>query len=687
MAFIEHFHSATQADAAGWSRWRLPGNILSAGSYETDTVDAGRHFDAISVSWPVTSPNDPGLDPSVEIAVSNEGESWSEWLQLQRDPHVARSLGSIVHTPPILHPGRFFRLRIDLQSGIQPNDLQITIVDTVGTGASSLQGEIPAPDLISGFIISRAGWGADESWRYVNHDPQLQVAWVPRYMPIEKIVIHHTVTAFGYDDPSAVVRAIYHYHAVVLDWGDIGYNYLIDWAGNVYEGRFGGPGVVGGHALQYNPGSVGIAFIGDYSYESPSAAALDALEQLYRARASFVDVTLNSDWVDLGDVPHLSGHGDLMNTACPGYELHEALPAIRGRLAGTGPVYLPKPIKLEDAKILELNVSPIIANPGELLEIQATVTNAGKLDLISQGPDPGYVYNEGESYQDAGFPKLDGFHRLAADVNGDNAISNPYRWGLGGPLSRDEIRTVAGYIRPDGYGTRRISVSIIKEFVRYYDDAPEQFIHVLHPLTVAVNGSSDTSMMYFDVTGHNVPDLFYQYWAENGGLMRFGYPLTEPFWETSLTDGVEYLTQYFERGRLEHHPEYQNTQSEVLLGHLGAEQTAHRSDESPFLPVAPIEEDADIWYFPESGHTLSYRFLGYWLEHGGVSAFGYPISEKFEEESSTDGSTYLVQYFERNRFEYHPEVAIYDDQILLGHLGREILIARGWLPGPEVTSS
>ena len=69
------------------------------------------------------------------------------------------------------------------------------------------------------------------------------------------------------------------------------------------------------------------------------------------------------------------------------------------------------------------------------------------------------------------------------------------------------------------------------------------------------------------------------------------------------------------------------------------------------------------------------------MGRGGAAVFGYPISEPFEEVSKTDGQRYLVQYFERNRMEYHPELAGTAFEILLGHLGRETLIDRGWLPG------
>ncbi|HET7037504.1 MAG TPA: hypothetical protein VFI42_17595, partial [Thermomicrobiaceae bacterium] len=69
----------------------------------------------------------------------------------------------------------------------------------------------------------------------------------------------------------------------------------------------------------------------------------------------------------------------------------------------------------------------------------------------------------------------------------------------------------------------------------------------------------------------------------------------------------------------------------------------------------------------------------YWQQHGGLAVFGYPISEDFQEVSQTDGQEHTVQYCERARLEWHPENQGTPYEFLLGHLGRELLIDRGWL--------
>jgi len=89
----------------------------------------------------------------------------------------------------------------------------------------------------------------------------------------------------------------------------------------------------------------------------------------------------------------------------------------------------------------------------------------------------------------------------------------------------------------------------------------------------------------------------------------------------------------------------------------------------------PAAADASCMTFAETGHALCGRFLAYWQEHGGLAQQGFPVSDLFSEQSSTDGRTYQVQYFERAVFEYHPELPS-SNNILLSQVGRAALKAR-----------
>lgn len=186
--------------------------------------------------------------------------------------------------------------------------------------------------------------------------------------------------------------------------------------------------------------------------------------------------------------------------------------------------------------------------------------------------------------------------------------------------------------------------------------------------------------LYFDQTGHNLYGIFKSYWEANGGLAQFGLPWTEPFKEYNPADGKVYIVQYFERNRFEYHPENKGTRYEVLLGLLGNQLTEQRraAGDGAFNRFPDMHYPGGI-YFGETGHNLRNSFKDYWLANGGLTIYGYPTSEEFYEVNPDDGKTYVVQYFERNRLEYHPENKGTRYEVLLGLLGNTLLKQRGWL--------
>jgi hypothetical protein len=198
--------------------------------------------------------------------------------------------------------------------------------------------------------------------------------------------------------------------------------------------------------------------------------------------------------------------------------------------------------------------------------------------------------------------------------------------------------------------------------------------------TSPVVASGAPGSFFFMETGHNLGGAFRHYWQAHGGLAQFGYPRTEPFREINQTDGNVYLVQYFERARFEFHPELAGICDAVLLGLLGNQLAAgrHAADTPPFQPVADPHDPA-VAYFAPTGHTLRGAFRQYWQAHGGLAIYGYPTSEEFSEVNPADGQTYLVQYFERARFEFHPEHAGTGFEVQLGLLGNELLHMKGWL--------
>ena len=659
--------------------WVASGVFPTQGQYQSSIFSADQAFNSVEIIWQGDLPE--GAAANFAVRVSPDGSSWSDWFETHLDSHV-RSLSDQrrFQMPVLVAPNRYVQYRVDLianGSGDAPKIQQVELACVDTSAPAQYMDTPPAP--IDGFIIPRAGWGADESLRF---DASGNEIWPPEYRPIQKVIVHHTATQNHEADPAATIRAIYYYHAITQGWGDIGYNFLVDWKGNVYEGRYGGPTVVGGHALQYNWGSLGVAITGDYTSTPVAQVSLDSLVRVIVDRAKNVDPAGIGFFVDKDNVPNICGHRDVLSTDCPGDLAYQQLPAIRGWCKGSNtPInVVPQQSGRASAKIVSATYSPVPVYAGTRLRADIVVQNTGKTTLSTQGPAPGYTYVEDEDFNTQGYPKLEGLFRVGVDFAGNTGVPNPFRWGLPGPLKPGQQTTVSGYVQFNTPGDKTLSVSLIQEWIGYQQqNVLSRKVTVLPLPTNPAPQSSDPTLTYETVTEHNVPTYFHDYWNANGGLFRFGYPLTEPYDELSQTDGNTYSTQYFERARFEHHPEFAGTQFEVLLGLLGRETTASRTAENPFKPIAQPAASADVDFYPETGHTLGGGFRDYWAANGGLMSFGYPISEQFQEVSKTDGQTHTVQYFERVRVEWHPENQGTDYEYLLGHLGREILIARGWL--------
>ncbi len=173
--------------------------------------------------------------------------------------------------------------------------------------------------------------------------------------------------------------------------------------------------------------------------------------------------------------------------------------------------------------------------------------------------------------------------------------------------------------------------------------------------------TSQAERCFLAETGFCVRGRFQAYWEAHGGLALNGYPVSAEFNEV-LEDGRPYAVQYFERTRLEYHPEVRDTAAQVLVGQFG--RRVHPTDPSA------MPDSTQIW-FPQTGHNVPADFYRYWSDQGGLAQLGLPLTEPYMQRLE-DGKTYQVQYFERARFEWHPEnPAPYS--ILLGQFGRMML--------------
>lgn len=181
-------------------------------------------------------------------------------------------------------------------------------------------------------LVTRTAWGCPD-----GQDSD----WTPQYTTVTHLIVHHSATTNVSSDWAAVVRSIWNYHTHTQGWGDIGYNYLIDPNGIVYEGRAGGDNAIGAHFSCRNGNTMGVCVLGTFTSVSPTAAALNSLKQLlaWKAEQRGIDPLGSSYHAGTAQtMPNISGHRNgnpaypsnaCTTTSCPGNNLYAQLPAIR----------------------------------------------------------------------------------------------------------------------------------------------------------------------------------------------------------------------------------------------------------------------------------------------------------------------------------------------------------------------
>ncbi|MBA3309703.1 MAG: VCBS repeat-containing protein [Nocardioidaceae bacterium] len=331
------------------------------------SASAGQPYAALSAPLPasgfaVTGATWTGRTPAgLRLAVRTRTDgSWSGWTRMVYDKEHGPSSTSdegdddTPGTDPfVVGDVDDVQLRAFSDTGVAPNGLRISIVDpgTEATAtpasstelsasateapaaepkaAASLSGETPTTATPQPRIRSRAEWGADEGLR----DCCIE------YGEVHAGFVHHTVNSNGYSraEVPAILRGIYAYHTQSRGWRDVGYNYLIDRFGRIWEGRAGGIDrpVVGAHTLDYNENSFAASAIGNFDEVGPSAAMLDAYARLYAWKLSLHGVRPRGTQSVAGTMfDAISGHRDAAQTACPGQYLYAQVPAIIDGAAG-----------------------------------------------------------------------------------------------------------------------------------------------------------------------------------------------------------------------------------------------------------------------------------------------------------------------------------------------------------------
>lgn len=299
----------------------------------TNRVHAADVFESVAVTWSAPA------DVSVRIRGSVDGQQWSAWIALpidrdSSDASAGRSVSAITHLGIAAH-----ELEIASSAPVQRVNATFFPPHIVRRGI--------APQSLSvGHLIgrSRQDWQCPEG----ESSPQ----WPPAYTIVTHAVVHHTDGANSVPDWEAEVRSIWYLHTYTNGWGDIGYNYLIDPNGVIYEGRAGGSGAIGAHFSCRNTNTVGVALLGTFTTALPTTSALNSLRQLLAelCARNHIDPKAFAYHVPSGlNMPTIIGHRDgnpspltCTRTECPGDALYAMLPAIRTDVAAVTLAPIPR---------------------------------------------------------------------------------------------------------------------------------------------------------------------------------------------------------------------------------------------------------------------------------------------------------------------------------------------------------
>ncbi|MDX6569210.1 MAG: hypothetical protein QOH15_1788 [Gaiellales bacterium] len=394
----------------------------------------------------------------VELRSRTQTGAWTAWSPLAPGEDVRPGTGSTVAEPVFTGGGRLVQLR----SSGPVRALRAIVVDG-GPGPAAPAQLVPASTATAPVIHTRAEWGADESMRRAD----------PLFAPsVHMVFVHHTATTNDYSESQvpSILRSIYVYHVQANGWNDIGYNYLVDRFGQIWEGRYGGitRNVVGAQTLGFNTGSVGIAYIGDGQSTALTDAARAALVALisWRLDLAHVDPRSTTPMVSGGNPKYaagtavtlraVSGHRDGTLTDCPGDTIYAELPQIAEDAYASG---LPK-IFAPQAGALDSYPVRFSATLSTSLSWTARVLDAAGTTIASKSGTGASVAWTWDGRSAAGAPVATGVAASwsieAQDAAGNRAL--PASGGLLGtatPVVQGSTSAIAvspSSISPDGDG-------------------------------------------------------------------------------------------------------------------------------------------------------------------------------------------------------------------------------------------
>lgn len=381
-------------------------------------VAVGRHFELAGVGW-TGSARAP-----VWVRTRRRGGAWSPWADASVHGHTAaageqRDDGDVQVGDPVW-TGAAEELQLRLARPLRA--VRLALVDTGATAGRPPAAGEAALALAEPVLEAGPGQPAIIARRVWSHG--LPAHGTTLYGALRLAFVHHTETPNGYAraEVPAILRGVYAFHVHVRGWKDIGYNFVIDRFGRVWEARAGGidEPVVGAQAGGYNAVSSGVAILGSYGAQVISPAARRALVQLLAWKLSLHGVAVRGRTTVTVDpagaqfsrfpggaqvsLPRVAGHRDADSTDCPGDALYHELGGLRGQAATSAgrplratltvlraPVTAPGPITVQGT-LAYLDGSPLAGAPVTIQARQAPPAPLREVDLAQATTDPGGTF-------------------------------------------------------------------------------------------------------------------------------------------------------------------------------------------------------------------------------------------------------------------------------------------------------
>jgi hypothetical protein len=343
--------SAWMPDPVAFTRAVTPA-AHAAGAAAATTVRTGRRFDLVGVEWR------GARAARIELRAHRLRGGWSRWVPAgatDDGPDGSEgpwATGQNVGAP--IWAGGADRVQLRVPVGV--HGVRLRLLNTTGSASAAARARTRAEVARRGpfgarkvaqtnarapRIVPRSAWGASKC------KPRI----APAYGNVRVAYVHHTESLNGYSRAQAasIVLGVCLFHRNGRGWNDIGYNFLVDRYGVVYEGRAGGidAPVLGAQAGGFNSESFGVSVIGSFTSSPPPRAAMSSLARLIAWKLSMHGISARgltkvtsagggSTAYPAGTrvtVHRISGHRDVDQTSCPGSALYAQLPALRRTVA------------------------------------------------------------------------------------------------------------------------------------------------------------------------------------------------------------------------------------------------------------------------------------------------------------------------------------------------------------------